>query len=137
MIRMDGSVAQAETVESKIKNGTRYLCLTFRTACYEGGSGRSELGRDFKSRVFTREYEIFATAEEIKKVINKPNHVMDFILWLTKEPIRIKFNYDYRVGKCEVSVSYENWKRLIKLIPDLKDSVRIIEPNRCEIVYKV
>ena len=136
MIRIEGSAQQAEAIEEKIKKGTVYLAIPFSAfKCYDGGELDNEQAKGVKSRCFTRDYEIIGAADKIKRVSDDgQRRLRDVLLWLTQRPIDIKFSYDYRVDKCEISISYESWQRLVRLIPSIKNSVRIIEPNRCEII---
>lgn len=135
MIRIEGSAAQAEYIEAKIQKQTLYLAVPFTAVKHDGGENGNELGKGMKSRCFTRDYEIVAAREQLVKVKTQgQRRIRDIILWLTLKPINITFRYDYRVDKCEIFVSLYSWKRLLVLIPDLKSDVRIIEPNKCQII---
>ena len=138
MIRIEGEAKQAEYIEDKIKKNTIFLTVPFTVYTHDGGEGGVGLGKGFQSRCFTRDYEIIANKEQVMKVRNSSQRrIRDIILWLTSKEINLTFKYDYRIDRCEIFVSCDSWKRLLKLIPSLNADVRIIEPNRCEIVCEV
>lgn len=139
MIRIEGDAKQAEYIEDKIKRSTIYLTVPFCVYICDGGDNyKHGQGAGFPSRCFTRDYEIIANKDQVIKVRNSNQKwIRDVILWLTRKPINITFRYDYRIDRCEIFVSCDSWQRFLKLIPSLRDDVRIIEPNRCEIVTQL
>jgi hypothetical protein len=135
MIRISGSAKQAEYLEAKIKKNTEYLKVPFFAFKHDGGQNGNELGKEEKSRCFTRDYEIIGAKDKIMQVKNSEQKwIRDIMIWFTCKPIQITFRYDLRVDKCEVSVSWESWQRIIKLIPSLVDDIKTTETNRCEII---
>jgi hypothetical protein len=156
MIRIEGSAKQAEQLEEKIKQKTVYLSIPFYSTRHDGGKSGNPLEsarnfpnarkadeseRDYtitgikKSSCFTRDYEIIAAADKVKQVSDSgQKRVRDMLLWLTYKPMQITFRYDYRVDKCTIVVSYDSWQRLVKILPGLRNDIRIVEANRCEIV---
>lgn len=135
MIRISGNVKQAEYIEAKIKKNTVYLKVPFYALKHDGGENGNEMGKGIKSRCFTRDYEIIGSADKIRQVKDSASKwVRDIIIWITQKPMQITFRYDYRVDKCDISVSWESWQRMVKLIPDLKDDIKTTDTNRCEII---
>lgn len=135
MIRIDGDIKEAKEIEDLIKNGTLYLSIPFGVRLrHIGMNGQFAQGNE-ASRCFTKEYEVFGSPNDVKRVSgSKEKWVRELTLWLTRENMNITFKYDYRVEKCEIIVSCDSWVKLCKLLPQLKGRVRIIEPNRCELV---
>ena len=139
MIHIDGDIKQATEIEDLIKSGTLYLTVPFGVRLrHFGGMNQPMIQDKDKSRFFTREYEVFGSPQDVKRVNDKSEKWMrDTILWLTRRNMNITFRYDYRTDKCDICVSCDSWQRLCRLIPQLKDKIRIIEPNKCEIIKQV
>jgi len=135
MIRIQGDIKNAKEIENLIKNGTLFMAIPFGVRLYHIGALAKEGIQATDTSFYTIRYEIIGDKEAAKKAERHDAfRFISTLRWLLLHNITVDFRLDYRTNQAEIKISPDDWRRLTMIFPELKGRVKILEPNRCELV---